>query len=157
MPQAVLLIDPRDDVAVALTNLAVGDRVAENVVAATEIPAGHKVALHAVAKGEPVRKYGWPIGHATADIAAGDHVHSHNLATSLSGVEDYAYAPAAPEPLPRPEPATFQGYRRKNGRVGTRNVILEQARMSSGPYAGRLDHVLQAERDAVQRTTIAAG
>ncbi len=58
-----------------------------------------------------MRKYGWPIGHATADIAAGDHVHSHNLATALSGREDYAYAPAAPEALPLPEPATFLGYR----------------------------------------------
>jgi altronate hydrolase len=123
MPQALLLIDPRDDVAVALTGLAAGDSVAENVTAASDIPAGHKVALRAVAKGQPVRKYGWPIGHATADIAAGEHVHSHNLATSLAGLEDYAYAPAAPEPLPAPPPATFQGYRRSNGRVGTRNEI----------------------------------
>jgi len=123
MPQSVLLIDPRDDVAVALTSLAAGDRVVENVLAAGDIPAGHKVALRAVAKGDPIRKYGWPIGHATADIAAGDHVHSHNLATSLTGREDYAYAPATPEPLPPAEPATFQGYRRKNGRVGTRNEI----------------------------------
>ncbi|MGH6964932.1 MAG: UxaA family hydrolase [Phenylobacterium sp.] len=123
MPQAVLLIDPRDDVAIALSNLAPGDCVADNVAATSEIPAGHKVALRAVARGEPVRKYGWPIGHATADIAAGDHVHTHNLATSLSGLEDYAYAPATPEPLPAPEPATFQGYRRANGRVGTRNEI----------------------------------
>src|SRR6185312_11900621 len=68
-------------------------------------------------------KYGWPIGHATADIAAGEHVHSHNLATSLQGLETYAYAPVAPEPLPAPTLATFQGYRRANGRVGTRNEI----------------------------------
>jgi altronate hydrolase len=123
MPQAVLLIDPRDDVAVALTGLAPGDSVAENVTAASDIPAGHKVALRAIASGEPVRKYGWPIGRATADIAPGDHVHSHNLATALSGLEDYAYAPAPAEPLALPEPATFQGYRRSNGRVGTRNEI----------------------------------
>ena len=62
------------------------------------------------------------IGRASADIAPGEHVHSHNLATSLSGLEAYAYAPAAPAALPRPE-ATFQGYRRRNGRVGTRNEI----------------------------------
>jgi altronate hydrolase len=123
MPQTVLLIDPRDDVAVALSALAAGDGIAQGVTAAAEIPAGHKVALRAIAKGEPVRKYGWPIGHATADIAAGDHVHSHNLATGLSGLEDYAYAPAPAESLPAPEGATFQGYRRRNGRVGTRNEI----------------------------------
>jgi altronate hydrolase len=123
MPQTVLLIDPRDDVAVALSALAAGDAVAQGVTATAEIPAGHKVALRAVAKGRPVHKYGWPIGHATADIAAGDHVHSHNLATGLSGLEDYAYAPAPPEPLPAPDSATFQGYRRRNGSVGTRNEI----------------------------------
>jgi altronate hydrolase len=93
------------------------------MTATVEIPAGHKVALRAIAKGEPVRKYGWPIGHATADIAAGEHVHSHNLATGLSGLEDYAYAPTPAEALPLPEGATFQGYRRRNGRVGTRNEI----------------------------------
>ena len=123
MPQTVLQIDPRDDVAVALSALSAGDAVAQDVTATAEIPAGHKVALRAIAKGEPVRKYGWPIGHATADIAAGDHVHSHNLATGLSGLEDYAYAPTPPEPLPAPQGASFQGYRRKNGRVGTRNEI----------------------------------
>ncbi len=123
MSQAVLLIDPRDDVAVALSPLAAGDSVAPDVAAAQDIPTGHKVAVRAVAKGEAVRKYGWPIGHATAEIAAGDHVHSHNLATNLVGREDYAYAPAAPEPLGAPEPATFQGYRRANGRVGTRNEL----------------------------------
>ena len=124
MPLASLLkIDPRDDVAVALAPLAPGEAVAEGVTARTEIPAGHKVALRAIAKGQDVRKYGWPIGHALTDIAPGDHVHSHNLATNLVGQEAYAYAPVAPEPLPAPSGATFQGYRRSNGRVGTRNEI----------------------------------
>jgi altronate hydrolase len=122
MAADLLTIDPRDDVAVALHGLAAGDPVAPGVVARADIPAGHKVALKAVAAGGEVRKYGWPIGHATADIAPGDHVHTHNLATSLSGQEAYAYVPAASEALPRPE-ATFQGYRRANGRVGTRNEI----------------------------------
>ena len=120
---SVLKIDPRDDVAVALAQLAAGDPVAEGVTALAGIPAGHKVALRAIAAGEAVRKYGWPIGHATAAIAAGEHVHSHNLGTNLSGLEAYAYAPVAPEPQPPPTAATFQGYRRRNGRVGTRNEI----------------------------------
>lgn len=120
----LLKIDPRDDVAVALAPLAKGDPVADGVTAAADIPAGHKVALRAIAAGEDVRKYGWPIGHATAPIAPGDHVHSHNLATNLSGLQDYAYAPAPPEALAPPAAgATFQGYRRKDGRVGTRNEI----------------------------------
>ncbi len=67
-----------------------------------------------------MRKYGWRIGHALADIAPGEHLHSHNLATNLSGLEDYAYTP---ELMPTPTTATFAGYRRRNGRDGTRNEI----------------------------------
>ena len=122
-PASLLKIDPRDDVAVALAPLAPGEAVAEGVTARADIPAGHKVALRAIARGREVRKYGWPIGQALADIAPGDHVHSHNLATGLVGEEAYAYDPAAPEPLPPPSAATFQGYRRAGGRVGTRNEI----------------------------------
>lgn len=120
---ATLVVDPRDDVAVALRGVAAGDVVAEGVTAMADIPAGHKIALRSIAAGEDVRKYGWPIGHATQAIAPGAHVHSHNLATSLSGEETYAYAPAASEPLPVGSAATFQGYRRSDGRVGTRNEI----------------------------------
>jgi altronate hydrolase len=120
---ATLVIDPRDDVAVALRGVAAGDVVADGVTALADIPAGHKIALHPIAAGEDIRKYGWPIGHATEAIQAGAHVHSHNLATSLSGEETYAYAPATPETLPNGPAATFQGYRRADGRVGTRNEI----------------------------------
>ncbi|PZQ57768.1 MAG: altronate hydrolase [Phenylobacterium zucineum] len=120
---AALVIDPRDDVAVALTPIAAGETVADGVRAAIDIPDGHKVALHALKPGEPVRKFGWPIGRATAPIAAGEHVHSHNLATALSGVETYLYEPSAPEPLPAADDRTFLGYRRADGRVGTRNEI----------------------------------
>ncbi|AGP41779.1 altronate hydrolase [Sorangium cellulosum So0157-2] len=116
-------IDPRDDVAVAVRGLAAGDPVAEALSARADIPAGHKVALRAVAAGEPVRKYGWPIGRATVDIEPGDHVHTHNLATALSGLDTYTYEPTSPEPLSATEDRTFLGYRRKNGRVGTRNEI----------------------------------
>lgn len=117
----ILQIDPRDDVATALVALAPGDR-ARGTEVLNEIPAGHKLAIRAVKAGDPVLKYGWPIGHAKIDIAAGEHVHSHNLATSLVGVEAYSYTPAAAEPLPASD-ETFQGYRRANGRVGTRNEI----------------------------------
>lgn len=122
-PAATLLIDPRDNVAVALRAVAAGDRIADGVTALADVPAGHKIALRPIASGEEVFKYGWPIGRATRDIAAGAHVHSHNLATSLSGRETYAYAPTPPEPLPPASAATFQGYRRADGRVGTRNEI----------------------------------
>ena len=118
---SLLHIDPRDDVAVALSAL-VGGSVADGWPVSADIPAGHKLAVRAVAAGEPVRKYGWPIGRATRDIAVGDHVHTHNLATGLSGLEDYAFAPSAAADIPA-ENLGFDGYRRADGRVGTRNEI----------------------------------
>ncbi len=120
---AVLVIDQRDDVAVALRALAAGDPVADGVRATGAIPAGHKVALRALSAGDAVYKYGWPVGRATADIAPGDHVHSHNLATALAAAEDYAYAPATAAAAQTPTGRTFMGYRRSDGRVGTRNEI----------------------------------
>jgi altronate hydrolase len=87
------------------------------------VPQGHKIALRAIAAGAIVRKFGWPIGRATAKIPAGAHVHSHNLETLLAGVEGYAWAPAPAEPPPAAQAPSFRGYRRADGRVGTRNEI----------------------------------
>ena len=119
---AALRLDPADDVAVALRALAAGESV-EGVLVREPVPAGHKFALREIAAGETLRKYGAPIGRATQAIAAGAHVHSHNLATALAGVEGYAYAPAPAAPLPRDAETSFLGYRRADGRVGTRNEI----------------------------------
>lgn len=118
-------IDPRDDVAVALRALAPGDPLPDGGQVRADIGRGHKVALRDMAPGDAVRKYGWPIGHATQPIAAGEHVHTHNLATLLSGTESYEQgrAPATPRPKADAANLTFQGYRRADGRVGTRNEI----------------------------------
>ena len=83
---------------------------------------GHKVALRDIKKGEPVIKYGFPIGEATEDIPKGGHVHSHNLHTLLSGAHDYEYHPTHPK-LEAREPVTFMGYPRKVGRPGIRNEL----------------------------------
>ena len=86
------------------------------------IDLGHKVALRRSSQGEPVRKYGQIIGFASRDIAAGAHVHVHNLRADLFE-RDYAFASERP-PVPAPErPRTFQGFLRPDGRVGTRNYI----------------------------------
>ncbi len=88
-----------------------------------DLETGHKYALRDIKKGENVVKYGFPIGHATADIAKGEHVHTHNLRTNLSGNLTYTYEPELP-PLPSvSEKRTFMGYRRKNGEVGIRNEV----------------------------------
>ena len=80
-----LTIDARDNVATALRVLDPGDTIlvgARAVVARERIPAGHKMATADVAAGTPVVKYGSPIGLALADISAGAHVHTHNLAST---------------------------------------------------------------------------
>jgi altronate hydrolase len=107
---ALLTLSPDDDVAVALR-------------ASGSVPVGHKQALRDLAAGATVRKYGWAIGRMTEKVAAGHHVHSHNLETLLTGVEGYAYAPTPAAPLPEDKVTRFQGYRRPDGRVGTRNEI----------------------------------
>jgi altronate hydrolase len=123
---ALLHLDPRDDVAVALRALEAGSRLdvgGRRLILVEDIPDGHKVALRAMKTGETVRKFGWPIGRLNADVAEGAHVHTHNLATLLKGVEGYGFAPVAAEPLVAGEAPRFLGYRRADGRVGTRNEI----------------------------------
>jgi len=124
---AVHRIAANDDVAIALRDLAAGERVTAGDISVEllePVGCGHKFALHSIASGGLVRKYGWPIGQALRDIAAGAHVHTHNVATRLSGVDEYRYEPiAAAAPTRTAAPATFMGYRRANGRVGTRNEI----------------------------------
>ncbi|MBQ8894643.1 MAG: altronate dehydratase [Clostridia bacterium] len=83
---------------------------------------GHKYAIKPLKKGKNVIKYGNPIGHATADIAVGEHVHTHNLATNLSGKLGYTYDPVELHREHHPSP-TFMGYQREDGRVGIRNEI----------------------------------
>jgi altronate hydrolase len=111
-----------DDVGIALRALEAGETVA-GLAMRVAIPKGHKVALRSVAAGADVRKYGWPIGKAIAAIEPGEHVHTHNLTTKLSNLESYAYAPAAAATDAPRAARTFRGYRRKDGRVGTRNEI----------------------------------
>ncbi len=84
---------------------------------------GHKYALCDIRAGEAIIKYGYPIGRATADIPAGAHVHSHNLATALAGEITYAYEPEYVLPEPIETDMTFMGYRRENGDVGIRNDV----------------------------------
>ena len=114
-------IHPDDNVAVALRPIPQGT-VFQGVAAAADIPQGHKMALKSLASGDQVVKYGFSIGHATAPVAPGCWVHTHNMATNLSGEMEYTYHPSITHPAPR-TPGTFRGYRRGDGRVGIRNEI----------------------------------
>lgn len=126
MPKA-LKIAPPDDVVTMLEAGAAGD-VADydggSLTLTEAVERGHKVALHRIEPGVPVRKFGFPIGRASRAIAAGGHVHSHNLATALGGKRSYDFAAAvAAAPGQSAPAARFLGYRRADGRVGTRNEI----------------------------------
>ena len=87
---------------------------------------GHKYACAAIRGGEAVVKYGFPIGYATCDIVEGEHVHTHNLRTGLSGTLEYTYAPQFYPPVQVTDAErerTFMGYVRRNGDVGIRNEV----------------------------------
>lgn len=126
-PVNVMRISAEDDVAVALAPLEAGTDVAVDgqvVHLLDAIPAGHKFAVTPVAAGSPVRRYRAPIGLATRDIAVGEHVHTHNVHTALSGEKAYAFSGAAAETKHASGPErTFRGYVRPDGSVGTRNEL----------------------------------
>jgi altronate hydrolase len=125
------LIHPDDDVAVALADLAAGLELQageRSVVLPGLVERGHKFALRGLPAGSVVRKYGSSIGIATADIAAGAWVHSHNLRSRLAGLAELRWPADRPAPARSPVDAElagrrFAGYRRPDGRVGTRNEI----------------------------------
>ncbi|PAP75385.1 UxaA family hydrolase [Rubrivirga marina] len=153
-----LQVHPDDNVAVAVEPLAAGTTVSVGTVEVTlrdDVPKGHKVALRDLAPGAPVVKYGARLGDTTEAVAAGAWVHSHNLRTALGDLHEYAY-----EPTDRPAPdvpdaaPTFLGYRRPDGRVGTRNEIWvintvacvnraaeRIARTANARFEGRVDGV----------------
>ena len=126
MPQAIH-ISPIDNVVVALHPIAKGTLVEVDGLAVTaleDIPQGHKMAVKPIKNGENVIKYGFPIGHATADAEPGTWMHTHNVHTNLSGEVEYSYNPSPDlAPLPKVEPETFMGFRRKDGRAAIRNEI----------------------------------
>lgn len=121
----LLKVDPADNSATALADLEAGTELmvdATTLVLRQAIARGHKVATQAISAGEQVLKFGFPIGRATRAIQPGEHVHSHNLATDLAADGQYRYEPVAP--VRRETPGlTFMGYRRSDGRVGTRNEL----------------------------------
>lgn len=143
-----LLMHPDDNVMLAVLDLEPGrvvHRDGSSITLRDHIPSGHKFAVRPIAPGALVLKYGQPIGRATAGIAPGEHVHTHNV-ESLRGRGDLA-EPRTPEAgraldVPRardgghfgspidltslglPGDLTFAGYRRKDGRVGVRNHVL---------------------------------
>ena len=119
----VIRLNPADDVVIARVEIPEGTMLLrEGVRTAVRVPPGHKIAVKDVRTGAPVRRYNQIIGFATRDIAAGDHVHVHNIAMGTFE-RDYAFC-ADLKPTDYLSPAaTFEGIVRPDGRVATRNYI----------------------------------
>ena len=139
-------LHPQDDIAVAKVDLPPGTALAVGplhgfpncLTVRQSIPGGHKVALRDIAAGQPVHRYGQVIGLARRAIQAGDHVHIHNL-----GVEEMDRDPAfgadarSVRTAPEGERRTFLGYRRADGRVGTRNYVAVLSTVNCSAHAAR--------------------
>ncbi|MFF0952254.1 SAF domain-containing protein [Rhizobium leguminosarum] len=119
----ILRLNDADNVVIAIGRVSNGDTLQDGVLARGTVGKGHKIALSSIAEGEPIRKFGQIIGFASTQIAPGPWVHEHNVAIHDFS-RDYAFAfEARPDGglLPGEVPETFQGFRRPDGRVGTRN------------------------------------
>ena len=123
--QSYIQIHPADTVAVALRPLPAGTSISieqRDFLLSEDIPQGHKFALQDLKEGEPVIKYGCPIGITTAAVQAGSWIHTHNMKTSLGDLLTYSYEKQSVTLSPTEE-RFFQGYRRPNGKVGIRNEL----------------------------------
>jgi altronate hydrolase len=137
---SLIHLHPDDNIAVARVPLSPDMQLrvgGQTVVARHSIPAGHKIALAAIAQGQVVRRYGQVIGRASRPIASGDHVHTHNLA--FEELHFHYEFPAADTPLPaRRASPTFLGYPREDGSVGTRNYIAVVAASNCAAHTAEL-------------------
>ncbi|OCG64968.1 altronate hydrolase [Gilliamella sp. Imp1-6] len=122
-------INNKDNVGVALTDLEAHEANivvdGHNIDLQQPIKQVHKFALKDFEQGENVIKYGLPIGHATCPIKVGEHIHSQNLKTNLSDINNYQYQPnlSKNDLLHEIPDKEVQIYRRKNGEVGIRNEL----------------------------------
>ncbi|MGE5192206.1 MAG: SAF domain-containing protein, partial [Deltaproteobacteria bacterium] len=136
----VIVLHPDDNIVVAARNVPAGSVVAVNgqsVTAREGVDLGHKLATRLIPKGAPVKKFGQTIGFASCDIVPGSWVHTHNVEVGPLSL-DYAYASEIP---PDPKPVTgrtFPGYRRHDGRAGTRNYIAVISTVNCSAYTSRL-------------------
>ena len=120
----MLRLTPQDNVLVAIDTVGKGAMAPEGITALDRIGKGHKMAAVDIKSGDAVRKFGQIIGFASQDIPKGTWIHEHNTGVH-DFARDYAFAQdAKPENiLPLEKQATFQGYRRANGKTGTRNYV----------------------------------
>jgi altronate hydrolase len=155
-----IAIQPQDDVIIALRDYVKGESItlpdSSTFTLRDDVPKGHKIAVHTLAPGEDVMKYGFSIGIAKEQIEQGSWIHSHNLKTGLHGLLEYQYQPAPPvqTDMPPEHLRSFDGYLRPNGEAGIRNEIWivntvgcinkvceALARMGQSQFGSRVDGV----------------
>ena len=129
-------LDRADTVVMATRILALGTLV-DGVLTTAQIPSGHKVATIQMALGDPVRKYSQLIGYASCDIMPGDHVHTHNVDFRNTAME-YEFSTDLRLMPPAAKQDTFMGFRRENGKVGTRNYIAIITSVNCSATAARM-------------------
>ena len=129
-------LDRADTVVTATRILALGTLV-DGVLTTAQIPSGHKVATIQMALGDPVRKYSQLIGYASCDIMPGDHVHTHNVDFRNTAME-YEFSTDLRLMPPAAKQDTFMGFRRGNGKVGTRNYIAIITSVNCSATAARM-------------------
>lgn len=129
MTGSIIRLHPNDNIVVARVDIGIGTKIpSENITSRSQVQAGYKIAARKILKGEPILKYNVTIGFANADIEPGTMMHNHN--TEFREFDrDYAHASEFKpvEMVPESERATFQGYVRPNGQVGTRNFLAIMA------------------------------
>ncbi|HMF74796.1 MAG TPA: altronate dehydratase family protein [Bryobacteraceae bacterium] len=138
---AVILLHPDDSVAIARVRVEVNQELDVNgkaVLAKAFVPAGHKIAVRDIAAGAPVYRYGNVIGYASQAIAAGEHVHVHNLGFQELETLDVTVTEPRPERAATAKRVYFQGYERADGRVGTRNYIAVVAASNCAAHTAEL-------------------
>ena len=144
---AAIRLDETDNVATAVRPLEIGENVL-GTTACERVGRGHKIALCTIKAGEPVTKYGQFIGTASTDIAAGTHVHTHNVNfESTSQTYEFSTAVRPVSMVTDASRATFEGFRRDNGKVGTRNYIAIITSVNCSATAARMiaDHFTPSE------------
>lgn len=125
--KAYIKINGKDNVLVALKDIEKGTVLTldnnKEIKLKEGIKRGHKIALSNIKKKDDVIKYGYPIGHATSDISAGEWIHTHNLKTNLDGFLEYSFNQNLQALNTYNQNLTFKGYRREDGKVGIRNEL----------------------------------
>lgn len=149
--EAAIRLHASDNVAIARRPLQAGsvlNGAGRSLALRNFVTDGHKFALEDVAAGGTVRRYGQTIGFATQDIAAGDHVHTHNLAVQDFAREyEFAQDVDPVDYVPPGQRLTFNGYRRADGRVGTRNFIAVLSTVNCSAHTTReIAHYFTPER-----------